>query len=118
MTPLTDLAKQCGATTCFPPQIAFDGEEQLAGFVERIREEEREKAEQDARRYRALRDLLQGAVGAGVEVNDERLVYEEPRPGEAVRLYWYPYTPVGFNEVKADTLDEVVDFAIREARDA
>jgi hypothetical protein len=60
MTPLTDLAKQCGATTCFPPQIAFDGEEQLAGFVERIREEEREKAEQDARRYRWLRDEENG----------------------------------------------------------
>jgi hypothetical protein len=57
MTSLTELAKQCGArvlTNGVEHRITFD-EDQLTAFVERIREEEREKAEQDARRYRWLR---------------------------------------------------------------
>jgi hypothetical protein len=69
--------------------------------------------QKDAARYRFLRDLLHKSVGAGVEVNDERLVYEEPKPGEEVRLYWYPDTPVGFYESKAATLDEAIDAAMR-----
>lgn len=67
----------------------------------------------DAERYRWLRDTLHGAVGGGVEVNDARLVYEEPEPGEAVRVYWYPHTPVGFNHVIACTLDEAIDEAMK-----
>lgn len=66
----------------------------------------------DAARYRWLRDTFSKAVGGGIEVNDAKLVYEEPEPGRAVRLYWYPHTPVGFNESAADTLDEAVDGAM------
>ena len=66
----------------------------------------------DAARYRWLHDTFSKAVGGGIEVNDARLVYEEPEPGRAVRLYWYPHTPVGFNESAADTLDEAVDGAM------
>jgi hypothetical protein len=68
--------------------------------------------EADARRYRWLRDTLQNAVGGGVEVNDERLVYREPEPGKEVRVYWYPDTPVGFNEAHGSTLDDAVDRAM------
>jgi len=66
----------------------------------------------DARRYQGLREIFQKSVGAGIEVNDQALVYEPVEPGEAVRLYWYPVTPVGFYESKADTLDEAVDAAL------
>lgn len=69
----------------------------------------------DAERYRWLRDTLHSAVGGGVTVNDERLVYQTPEPGEEVRVYWYPATPVGFYESKAATLDEAVDAARGEA---
>jgi hypothetical protein len=69
----------------------------------------------DAKRYRWLRDTLHSAVGGGVTVNDERLVYQTPEPGEEVRVYWYPDTPVGFYESKAATLDEAVDSARGEA---
>ena len=65
----------------------------------------------DAERYRWLRDTLHSAVGGGVTVNDERLVYEKPEPGEEVRVYWYPDTPIGFFECKAAMLDEAVDAA-------
>ena len=69
----------------------------------------------DAKRYRWLRDTLHSAVGGGVTVNDERLVYQTPEPGDEVRVYWYPDTPVGFYESKAATLDEAVDSARGEA---
>jgi hypothetical protein len=52
------------------------------------------------------------AVGGGVEVNDARLSYETPTPGEEVRLYWYPVTPVGFYQVHGSTLDEAIDAGI------
>jgi hypothetical protein len=59
---LTELAKQCGATEVpvyTPTHRAvigwLFGRNALTAFVERIREEEREKAEQDAKRYRWLR---------------------------------------------------------------
>lgn len=66
----------------------------------------------DAQRYRWLRDTLHGAkAGGGVEVNDALQVYEQPKPGEVVRIYWYPDTPVGFCEIEADTLDAAIDAA-------
>jgi hypothetical protein len=68
----------------------------------------------DAKRYRWLRETLHSAVGGGVEVNDQRLVYEEPEPNEEVRVYWYPSTPVGFYESKAMTLDRAIDAARKE----
>ena len=71
------------------------------------------EAKKDAERYRWLRDTLTSAVGGGVQVNDAALVYEESEPGEAVQVYWYPDTPVGFYESKADSLDEAIDAAIR-----
>ena len=66
----------------------------------------------DAARYRWLRDTLATAVGGGVEVNDEKLVYETPEPGKEVRVFWYPSTPIGFYEVYGTTLDEAVDRGI------
>ena len=66
----------------------------------------------DAERYRWLRRTLENSVGGGVEVNDQKLVYEQPEEGEAVRVYWYPDTPIGFYESKSDTLDEAVDAAM------
>ncbi|WP_333998240.1 hypothetical protein [Burkholderia orbicola] len=63
----------------------------------------------DAERWRAVRATLSGAVGAGIEMNDERLVYQEPVPGEEVRIFWYPHTPVGFCEVHGSTLDGAAD---------
>lgn len=69
----------------------------------------------DAERYRWLRDTLHGAkAGGGVEVNDQLQVYEEPVPGEEVRIYWYLHTPVGFHEVMASTLDEAIDEAMQD----
>lgn len=65
--------------------------------------------DKDARRYAFLRDMLHGAVGGRVEVNDERLVYETPEPGREVRIAWYPDTPVGFYEAFGATLDEAID---------
>lgn len=67
----------------------------------------------DARRYCFLRDTVQGAVSGGVEVNDAQLYYEKPKPGKAVRLYWYPDTPIGFYEAHGATLDEAIDKAMR-----
>lgn len=63
----------------------------------------------DAERWRLLRKTMEESVGGGVLVNDEKLVYEYPEAGEAVSIYWYPDTPVGFYESKADTLDEAID---------
>lgn len=67
--------------------------------------------EKDALRYRWLRDTMQSSVGGGIEVNDAKLVYEEAPAGEEVRVYWYPNTPVGFNQVLAATLDAAIDAA-------
>lgn len=72
-----------------------------------------DSAEMDAARYRWLRDTLSAAVGGGVEINDARLIYETPEPGKAVRVYFYPNTPVGFNDAYGDTLDEAIDRAMR-----
>lgn len=69
--------------------------------------------QRDSARYQWLKNVLHKALGGGIEVNDERLVYEEPVPGEEVRIYWYPDTPIGFHEIKASTLDEAIDEAIR-----
>ncbi|HEP6426948.1 TPA: hypothetical protein VDB83_001219 [Burkholderia cenocepacia] len=71
--------------------------------------EAREADRRDAERYRIIRDTLSKAVGGGVEMNDERLVYQEPVPGEEVRIFWYPYTPVGFSEVHGADLDSAAD---------
>ena len=67
---------------------------------------------EDLRRFRWLARTLEGAVGGGVEVNDERLVYERPEPGKEVRVYWYPNTPVGFNDAHGSTLREAIDDAM------
>lgn len=87
--------------------IPVDSEGRIIYNYERVPE-----LELDAKRYRWLRDTMTIAVGGGVEVNDQKLVYEEVPAGEAVRLYWYPDTPVGFHEVKADTLDAAIDAAM------
>ncbi|CAB5083492.1 hypothetical protein IST4116A_01245 [Burkholderia cenocepacia] len=71
----------------------------------------------DADRWRAVRDTLSGAVGAGIEVNDERLVYQDPVPGEEVRIFWYPYTPIGFTEIHGTTLDEAADALISQRQE-
>lgn len=95
-----------------------DRDEFRAANAERerdIAEAQRDALRVDAERYRWLRDTLHSAVGGGIEVNDLRLVYEEPEPGEEVRVYWYPVTPVGFNEAHGKTLDDAVDAAIKQA---
>lgn len=91
---------------------AADLIEQQAARIAEL-EKERDGLKADAERYRGLRDLLSGAVGAGIEVNDTRLVYEEPAPGKVVRLYWYPDTPIGFYETHGDDLDTAVDAALQ-----
>lgn len=63
----------------------------------------------DAERYRKLREVLQGAVGSGVEFCDAKLVYEEPTPGKEWRIFWYPDSPVSFHQVSGASLDEAVD---------
>ena len=77
---------------------------------ERLRAE-RDALREDAERYRWLRRTLHSAVGGGVEVNDMKLMYEDPKPNEEVRVYWYPDTPVGFYEQKGSTLDAAIDAA-------
>ena len=73
----------------------------------------------DAARYRWLRDTLHGAkAGGGIEVNDALQVYEDPIPGEEVRIYWYLHTPVGFHQITASTLDEAIDEGLTAARPA
>lgn len=64
---------------------------------------------QDAARYRWLKAKLEGSLSGGIEVNDAKLSYETPIEGEEVRLYWYPYTPVGFLQINASTLDDAID---------
>jgi hypothetical protein len=72
------------------------------------------ETERDAARYRWLRNILSTAKGgAGVQVNEALGVYEKPKAGEEVRLYWYPATPVGFNEILASSLDDAVDEGLR-----
>lgn len=66
----------------------------------------------DAARYRWLRNTLTNSVGGGVEVNDDALVYQKSEPGEEVRVYWYPDTPVGFYEVHGSTIDAAIDAAM------
>lgn len=73
---------------------------------------ERDALLADAERYQWLRDTLHGAkAGGGLTVNDELQVYEAPIPGEEVRIYWYPDTPVGHYEQLASTLDAAIDAA-------
>lgn len=67
----------------------------------------------DAARYRWLRNTLTNSVGGGVEVNDDALVYQKSEPGEEVRVYWYPDTPVGFYEVHGSTIDAAIDAAMQ-----
>lgn len=66
----------------------------------------------DAERWRWLRDTFMKAVGAALHVNDERLYYEQPKPGQEVRVQWYPDTPVGFYVATGSTLDEAIDKAM------
>ena len=87
-------------------RIEFDTQ-----LIEKLRAELEAAAadKRDAERWRAVRDTLSGAVGAGIEVNDEHPVYQEPVPGEEVRIFWYPHTPVGFCEVHGSTLNGAAD---------
>ena len=73
---------------------------------------ENEALRKDAQRYRWLRDVMSKSIGGGVEVNDAALVYETSEPGEEVRVYWYPNTPIGFYDSKGSTLDEAIDAAM------
>jgi hypothetical protein len=41
--------------------------------------------------------------------NGESRVADAAPPGESVRIYWYPDTPIGFHDVKADSFDDAVD---------
>ena len=100
---LTAQANSLGFLRQISEQQAYEITQQAA---------EIEALRADAERYRWLRDTLHKAVGGGVEVNDARLVYEVPEPGESVRVYWYPDTPVGFYESEADTLDAAIDAAL------
>lgn len=65
--------------------------------------------EKDAARYRKLRRVIEGALSGGLEVDDEKLCYEEPESGKRVRVYAYPDTPIGFYEWFGDDLDSAVD---------
>lgn len=70
----------------------------------------------DAARYRALRALCEGAVGAIISANDHRLNYENAPEGDgAFNIHWYPNTPVGYNVVGGATFDEMADAAVAEA---
>lgn len=73
---------------------------------------ESESLRKDAERYRWLRDVMSKSIGGGVEVNDAALVYETSEPGEEVRVYWYPDTPIGFYDSKGSTLDEAILFRL------
>ncbi len=73
---------------------------------------ENESLKSDAERYWWLRDVMSKSIGGGVEVNDAALVYETSEPGEEVRVYWYPNTPIGFYDSKGSTLDEAIDKAM------
>jgi hypothetical protein len=86
MTPLTELAKQCGAFR-FQQYVRLTNA-QLTAFAERIRLEERERAETDAKRYRWLRQWM-------------------GRQDECPLLEIVPETP--------EELDAIIDAAIREA---
>lgn len=140
-TPLTDAAAFWAADTrtepsvdryVVPAEVACELELEIAELREKVRlyswvcntggadelhaklkDLERQNAElrADAERYRWLRDTLHKAVGGGVEVNDRKLVYEEAAPGEEVRVYWYPDTPVGFYQSHGATLDAAIDAA-------
>ena len=75
--------------------------------------DEVEALRKDAERYRWLRSLSARSLSCGIEINEERLCYEDPAHGKEVRLQWYPYTPVGFYCVEAETLDAAIDEAMR-----
>jgi hypothetical protein len=66
---------------------------------------------EDAARLHWLSSTLESAVGGGVEVNDDRLVYLEPEKGKEVRVFWYPETPVGFTQFFGSTIREAIDRA-------
>ena len=66
---------------------------------------------EDAARLDWLSSTLESAVGGGVEVNDDRLVYLEPEKGKEVRVFWYPETPVGFTQFFGSTIREAIDRA-------
>lgn len=107
--------QEAGFERCFEA-LRDDGKTErswssLALEINHLRAEQEAAAadKRDAERWRAVRDTLSGAVGAGIEVNDERLIYQEPVPGEEVRIFWYPHTPVGFCEVHGSTLDGAAD---------
>ncbi len=71
------------------------------------------KVAKDAARYRWLCSALHSAkAGGGLEINAAFQLYEQPVSGEEVRIYWYPNTPVGFIDIRAETLDEAIDAAM------
>ena len=76
-------------------------------------EAEIERLRTDAKRYQVLRDLMHSAKGsASIEVNQHLAYYEPAKPGEEVKLQWYPDTPIGFYTIEGSTLDDVADEAI------
>lgn len=110
------------ATSGIPPsaaaashheELAMEVALAIAGAAPPATSEER----RDAARYRWLRATLERSVGGGVEVNDERLVYQQPEPGEEVRVFWYPDTPVGFYQCHGATLDAAIDAAMAATRE-
>lgn len=69
----------------------------------------------DANRYRALRALCEGAVGAAISVNEHRLSYEaQPHESGACHVQWYPDTPVGFHTMGGATFDAMADAVVAE----
>ena len=69
---------------------------------------------EDAARYRWLRDTMMAAKGgASIECHSEWAYYEQCEAGKAVRIQWYPNTPVGFLLTESDSFDEAVDAAMK-----
>lgn len=61
-----------------------------------------------------LANIFTKSVGGGIEIHYEELAYLESPSGKQVRIYWYPNTPIGFNEVFGRTVEEAIQRGMEE----
>lgn len=100
--------------TSFNAADYLKDEASLTAFLEETVRLHKEQLDSLLPGWRWLSYIFNTSVGSGVEVNDDALVYQQCDPGKRVRIYWYPNSPVGFNEVFGASFEEALENGVRE----